>query len=638
MGDMVIFLCESEELPVTCWEQITARFGGHIPSGQRGPSASSGADGLSFFMRHARAAEPRGHAGTTLHQTNIEPTRQTRYDIHTMPQFDEEKQEEKLALLRREEEEDLVRILSQKYRLPYLDLSQVSINTDALRLVPEERAKNAEAAAFQKIGKKLSLAIRTPNNPHLPELLSHLKERGYSAEQFMVSSQSLERAWAHYADLSFAIETRAGVLDISNEEIQSLIKKLKNLDSIRSELHTVVGQKKAYRISRLLETVLAGALSSDASDIHIEPEEEYTRLRYRLDGVLTEVMQFDTETYRLILSRIKLLSGLKINIKNEAQDGRFSVRIDEYDIEIRTSILPGAYGESIVLRLLDPHTIALAVEELGIEPKMFEILSREIEKPNGMILNTGPTGSGKTTTLYAFLRKIHTPDIKIVTIEDPVEYHLPGIVQTQVDPKSYTFAEGLRSALRQDPDVIMIGEIRDGEVAETAVNSALTGHLVFSTLHTNNAAGAFPRLIDLRVDPTIIGSSVNLVMAQRLVRKLKDDCRKEVPLSPERRAFVDRVLDSVEDKSLIPENTSVMWEPAENTPECETGYKGRVGVFEAIQVTEEIEDLVRQSAGEREINAAAQKQESLSLIQDGVIKALRGVTSFSELERVLDMT
>jgi len=243
------------------------------------------------------------------------------------------------------------------------------------------------------------------------------------------------------------------------------------------------------------------------------PEDDSVRIRLRLDGVLTNIAQLDMETYKAVLTRVKLLSGLKINVKTSAQDGRFSVKIDNREIEIRTSILPGNYGESIVLRLLDPNSLAIGLETLGMHPSLLQVLQTEIKRPNGMILTTGPTGSGKTTTLYAFMRGILSPDTKILTIEDPIEYHLDGIVQTQVNHQDYTFESGLRSALRQDPDVIMVGEIRDREVASTAIHAALTGHLVFSTLHTNNAAGAFPRLIDIGIDPNMAGSAVNVVMA-----------------------------------------------------------------------------------------------------------------------------
>jgi len=551
-----------------------------------------------------------------------------------MVTFNESEQEERIENLRQREEEELASILSGKYGVKYVDLSQSSINTDALRLIEEEKARQYEVAAFHKIGKRVSLAVRAPKRKEIQFVINELEKLGYETDIFMVSRASLERAWERYKDLSFSVESKAGVLDISGEEINSLIKKLKTIPDVKAYTEEVMKMKKSYRISRILEAVLSGAMGLGASDVHIEPEETYVRLRYRLDGVLTDVLSFDIETYHLLVSRIKLLSGLKLNIQNKAQDGRFSVVINEVDIEMRTSILPGAYGESVVLRVLDPDTIAVPMEDLGIPTKLRKILEHEISKPNGMILNTGPTGSGKTTTLYAFLKKVHRPGIKIITIENPIEYHLPGIVQTQTEEGKYTFASGLRSSLRQDPDIIMIGEIRDKEVASSAVNAALTGHLVFSTLHTNNAAGTFPRLIDLDINPKIIGSAINITMAQRLVRRLKDDYKKEIPLEGRDKEIVDGILNSIYDKSLIPQNTSTIFEATEDTPNA---YKGRIGLFEAILVDEEIEKLITQNPSEREIAKAAKKQGILTMAQDGVIKALQGVTSLSELRRVIDL-
>ncbi len=550
--------------------------------------------------------------------------------------FNEDKQNKRVEELHRREEEALAETLSKKYSLQYLDLSGISINTDGLRLVGEGPAREAGLAIFGIIGKKISVAVRTPNNPKVEEVLADLKARGFVPTIYMVSSVSLLRAWERYKDLSFAVETKAGILDISGEEIQKLLAKLKTLPDIKAEVGEVIKMKRAYRISRILETVLAGALSSAASDIHIEPEEAYVRLRYRLDGVLTNVLEFDRDTYGLLLSRIKLLSGLKLNIKGEAQDGRFSVNIDTSDIEVRTSIIPGAYGESIVLRILNPDTIALPMEELGIPENLFKILEHEIRKPNGMILTTGPTGSGKTTTLYAFMKRIHTPQVKIITIEDPIEYHLPGIVQTQVE-KNYSFPQGLRSALRQDPDVIMVGEIRDNEVAETAINAALTGHLVFSTLHTNNAAGSFPRLIDLGVNPKVMSSAISITMAQRLLRKLCVACKKEVPLEGEAKKTVMRIVGTIEDRKLVPLQSAVMWEAAG----CEAcggiGYKGRIGIYEAIKMDRAIETLINENPSEREIWSVAKVQGILTMQQDGISKVLAGITSLPELMRVIDL-
>lgn len=553
-----------------------------------------------------------------------------------MAEFNEEKQEKKLETLRRHEEEELARMLSEKYGIGYVDLTQLPIDTDSLRLVHEEKAREAGLCPFNQLNKKVSLAVISPNNQKVKEIVDDLTKRGFVVSLFMASHLSLERAWSRYKDLSFAIETKAGVLDISGEEVQHLMATIHSIDDVVEQVTSVLGMKKIYKISRILETILAGALATFASDVHIEPEEISVKLRYRLDGVLTDILSFDHETHNLLLSRMKLLSGLKINVKNAAQDGRFSVRIDNKEIEIRTSVLPGNYGESVVLRVLDPTTLTIPMEKLGMNKKLFPLLEREIHKPNGMILNTGPTGSGKTTTLYAFLQRVKNPQIKIITIEDPIEYHVPGIVQTQVNKRDYTFELGLRSSLRQDPDIIMVGEIRDPEVADTAIQASLTGHLVFSTLHTNTAAGAFPRLIGLGVNPALIGSSVNVVMAQRLVRILREDCREPYTLEGTEKAFVDRVLATIEDTSLIPKNTTTAYRP-KTGGSCITGFRGRLAVFEAIEVTPAIEEMMNSSATEREIALEAAKQGTLTMIQDGVIKVLDGVTTLEELARVIEV-
>lgn len=554
-----------------------------------------------------------------------------------MIEFNEEKQNKKIEELHHKEEEELAQMLSGKYGLQYLDLSRISINTDALRLIPEETARAVEAAIIDQTGKKLRVAVRSPQKQEVADLVTNLRDRGYSSELVMVSSVSLDRAWDMYKDISFAVETKSGVIDISGEEIKTLLESLHSLDDIRNAIEEVLHMNKSYRISRILEVMLAGAIFAGSSDVHLEPEEQTVRLRYRLDGVLADILSFDQETYHLILSRIKLVSGLKLNIHNMAQDGRFSINMDNTEIEIRTSVIPDAYGESIVMRLLNPENIQLTLDDLGMEGPLLDALKHEIKKPNGLVITTGPTGSGKTTTLYAFLRTIHTPEIKIITIEDPVEYHLDGIVQTQVEGDKYTFGSGLRAALRQDPDVIMVGEIRDEEVAETAIHSALTGHLVFSTLHTNNAAGSIARLVGLGIDRKIIGSAVNVIMAQRLIRKLCEQCKKEVPVTQEQRNEIDPVLESVFNKDHVPNQYQTVWMPGS----CDTcnglGYKGRIGIYEAILLDEKISQLITENPSEFEIMREAHSQGILTMRQDGIMKVLRGITSLEELTRVISL-
>ena len=551
-------------------------------------------------------------------------------------EFDEEKQNRRLEELLKKEEEDLAQTLSTKYGIQYIDLSQTSISTDALRLLPEALAREAKLAVFDIVNRKISVGVLSPQNPKTIETVESLKSKGFAPTLYMISTASLERAWSRYKEISFASEVKAGVLDISNEEIQKFISETRTINDAKNLIGGVLKMKKGFRISRILEIILAGGLSMNSSDIHIEPEESYARLRYRLDGLLTDILDFDLETFALLLSRIKLISGLKLNVKESAQDGRFSIQINTTNIDIRTSILPGAYSESVVLRILNPDTISVSMNELGIEPALLRILEREIKKPNGMLLNTGPTGSGKTTTLYAFLKQVHAPGIKIITIEDPIEYHLPGIVQTQVEENKYTFSEGLRSILRQDPDIIMVGEIRDSETADIAINAGLTGHLVFSTLHTNNAAGAFPRLIDLGIDPKVISSAINVVMAQRLVRKLCGKCSKKIEIPENKKIFIEETLKNIR-ADIGDIQHQYIFEPVGCLDCGGIGYKGRIGIFEAILVDENIDKIMRESPSERDIEKVANSQAILTMIQDGVVKVLRGVTSIDELGRVIDL-
>ncbi len=551
--------------------------------------------------------------------------------------FNEKKQQERLEELRAREEEQLAEMLAGKYGVEYVDLTSKSIDTDALRLLDEKTARASAVAAFRKVNKQIYVAMQAPERSDSLQAVKAIEGLGYQTRRFIVSRASLAHAWDRYHDLSYATETEAGILTLSNETIQETVEKIKTLKDVQVELSSHAASKDVHRISRVLEIIMGSALSLGASDIHLEPEDAGVRMRYRLDGVLVEVIMFDAPTYALISSRIKLLSGLKLNIKSAAQDGRFSIVVNQKEIEIRTSVLPGAYAETIVMRVLDPTTIALPMEDLGFDKYLMDIFKREIAKPNGMILNTGPTGSGKTTTLYAFLRQVHNPGIKIVTIEDPIEYHLPGIVQTQVS-KDYTFALGLRSTLRQDPDVIMVGEIRDAEVAATAVHASLTGHLVFSTLHTNDAAGTFPRLIDMGVNADILGAAVTVAMAQRLVRRLCPVCRQAQPIGSEGNKLLEPLLRNIPHADELPQNRDAMWVP-KGCDKCGgIGYRGRVAVVEAILMDQEIEQCVRKSSSERDIWKASRHQQVRRMAQDGAVKVLQGVTTLEELSRVVDLT
>lgn len=562
-----------------------------------------------------------------------------------MPQFDEEKQQKQLEDLKHQEEEDLVSVLAaSKYNLPSISLANVVIDNEALRVLPEDEARQLGIAPFKLVGKHAHVAMLSPR----PELVAAITKRvigqGLIPVLYMASHASLEKVWNRYREISLASATKAGGLDISADILLSIADKIHTITDVKGLVEEVTHE--SHKTSQLLEVVLGGAIALDASDIHIEPEEAGVRMRFRLDGLLHDVMTLDEKANRLLNSRIKLLSGMKITSVTVPQDGRFSIYLKTgEEVNIRTSTIPSAYGETIVMRILNPKSIKGKLEDLGLEPRLFEVISKEIEKPHGLILLTGPTGSGKTTTLYAFLRKIYNPEIKVITIENPIEYHVSGITQTQTDEKKgFSFLEGLRSALRQDPDVVMVGEIRDSETAKIAVEAALTGHMVFSTLHTNNAAGVIPRLIDLEVNPKILPSALSVSMAQRLIRKLCDHCKKPIDVTEGDAKIIKKILESAvaegKDLSLYgvkADQTITLWGPVGCEKCGMIGYKGRLGVFEAILMTEEIEKMIPNNPSEREIKREAQKQGILDMKEDGVIKALTGITSLEEVKSVVDI-
>ncbi len=401
---------------------------------------------------------------------------------------------------------------------------------------------------------------------------------------------------------------------------------------VKEEIQKVISRSP----TEILENILQGALSLEASDLHLEPEEEEAKLRFRIDGILQDVFVFEPKIYRLLLSRIKLLSRLKLNVTDRPQDGRFSI-FSEVPIEVRVSSLPSEWGETIVMRFLDPRSL-INLEQLGLREDLLKIFEKEIKKPNGMIVVTGPTGSGKTTTLYAILKKINSPQIKIITIEDPIEYHLEGISQTQVDPKKgYDFASGLRSIVRQDPDVILVGEIRDLETATIALQAALTGHLVLTTLHTNDAAGTIPRLIALGEKPVNIAPALNMMVAQRLVRRLCGKCKKEEKIKKEELEILKKELGQLPPQVKLPQEISentILGKPV-GCKECNfTGYRKRVAIYEVILNDEEMQELIFKNPSTYEIRKMARKKGFLTMKQDGLLKVLEKTTTIEEVERV----
>ncbi len=552
-----------------------------------------------------------------------------------MAQFNNAITGERIEEIRRQEEDNLIKSLAVQYGYSYVDLRGVTINPDALKMVEEATAIRAQAVVFEKMRDRVSLAIRNPNNPDTKALIAALRTKGIEPTIFMTSTSSLEHGWERYHDQKNTVAVKRGVLDIDTDRIAAQMKTFSTPETVQQYLESIKTVNNARRISETLETTFAGALALGASDIHIEPEEAGIRLRYRLDGVLYDITDLERSIYTRLISRLKLLSGMTLNVRTMAQDGRFTFTIGDRDVEVRSSIIPGASGESMVMRLLDPTVASFTMASLGINPILTAIMQEELARPNGLIVTTGPTGSGKTTALYAFLQETHKPGVKIITIENPVEYKLDNIVQTQVGD-DYTFAAGLRAVLRQDPDIIMVGEIRDREVAETAIHAAQTGHLVFSTLHTNSAVGAFPRLIDLGVDYRMIGASVNLVLGQRLVRVLCEACKQPRESTAEERELILKVLKTHPAPPPIADPITLY--EAVGCPACNhTGYRGRQAVFEAIKVDTAVEEAIIRDPREHIILEAAQGQGIPSMAEDGVEKVLSGVTALDELMRVVDL-
>lgn len=535
----------------------------------------------------------------------------------------------RVAELHHQEEERLVQSLAPKYGLPYINLLQTPIDIAALRLLTEVESKNAELAIFAHGAGTVSVALRNPKNPEIAHVLAPIEAKGVKPVYFLTSLVSIEHAWERYHETSKTTASSRGVLDVDPEMIAAFAKEIHTHLDVAEKMALLKQENSVTRTSKTIAVVFGGALALNASDVHIEPEAEMVRIRFRLDGVLRDVCDIEPLIAQHMISRLKLLSGLKLNVKKQAQDGRFTFDVGTREVEVRSSLIPGAYGESMVMRLLDPNSANFNLERLGLNAKLHEVILEELARPNGAIITTGPTGSGKTSALYTFLVTIHTPELKIVTLEDPIEYKLPGIVQTQISP-NYSFAEGLRSVLRQDPDAILIGEIRDGEVARTAIQAALTGHLVFSTLHTNSAAGAFARLIDLGIDREIMGSAINIILGQRLVRVLCKECKMERAITVEETKMMQRILETpIAIQSIF---------DAKGCDACnQTGYKGRVGVFEAIRMDKTIETAFLSDTRESSIKAAAKHQGIPTMQQDGIMKVLAGLTTLDEVSRVLDL-
>lgn len=540
----------------------------------------------------------------------------------------EEALQEKFKEIDQRQKELETMAIAKSNRMPYMDLDGFPVDQKALVLIPLEVALQTGAIAFfRDDDKKVRVGLYIPEDFDIQNKIREILDvAGYHPEFYVISERSLKRGLAAYKAV-VSPEKKRGKVDVSAEELQSASQEIKALSELEDKL-------KRVPVSQVLEAILAGAVVGDASDIHFEPEEELVVLRFRIDGVLTEVAQLAKDAYPRLVSRIKLEAGLKINVSDRPQDGRLSIVLEGDELDIRVSVLPTAYGETIVLRLLGTGAIGLTLDDLGVRDAAKTVLREQISKPNGMILITGPTGSGKTTTLYAALQFLNREDKKIITLENPIEYQIEGISQTQIDPgKGLTFSAALRSVLRQDPDVVMVGEIRDLDTAEIAMQAALTGHIVFSTLHTNDSSGVIPRLIDLGVRPFTVAPALNAVVAQRLVRRIREECKTEYEPTKEELAYLQEKLGD-----LYPEEgVTTLYGVGECADAIGGGYEGRLGVFEVFEVDSQVEQMINERASSQDIMTyVTEKQGMITMLQDGLLRAIEGETTIDEVRRVLD--
>ncbi len=531
-------------------------------------------------------------------------------------------------------QEELIKLEAYILGIPFVNLEKERIFPEILRIVPEPIARSHNIIAFRKKGKNLEVAMLDPEDLRTIEFIK--KKANLKILPRLTTPQSIKNALKQYqktleAEFSELIKKEAGVLKPIKEKAPEEEKELKK---VAEELPVI----------RIVDTLIHHAILQRASDIHIEPLEKEIVVRYRIDGILRDAMVLPKKAASGIVARIKVLSNLKLDEHRLPQDGRFKVETEDYRYSIRVSVLPVLNGEKIVMRLLSETAEAYTLEALGLREETLERIQAGLKKPVGMLLVTGPTGCGKTTTLYAMMEILNTPEINISTVEDPIEYRMPRVNQTQVNSKiGLTFASGLRSLLRQDPDVLMVGEIRDSETTSLAINAALTGHLVLSTLHTTNAAGAIPRLIDMKAEPFLISSTLNVILAQRLVRKLCEEKEKYTFKKPELESLrkycnLERILEALkEEKIAKPKDTlqDVTFYRPKPSDDCPEGYSGRIGIFEVLMVSETIKELINKSAAADEIQSQAQKEEMRDMIEDGFIKAAQGITSIEEVLRVI---
>lgn len=549
----------------------------------------------------------------------------------------EQRLEEKMEQIRLANLEKIAQAEAVKKGLPYVNLSGFPITPEALALIPREEARAKNVVCFLQVGEELRFATTDPT-PEVQAIMDRVTKHEHAqGSLYFISETSFSAADKLYDALPEVREITYGYR-IEQADLEKYATEISNFKDL---------QKKITEVSTtdIVTLMMGAALQSGSSDIHVEAEEDDVKIRFRIDGLLQDAANLPREAWRQMISRLKLLAGAKINVEDVPQDGRITIYLTNEKIDIRVSFLPTAFGESVVMRLLRPKSIALEFDGLGVRGKALRDLAREVDRPNGMIITTGPTGSGKTTTLYAILKKLNTSDIKIITLEDPVEYKLQGINQSQIQhDKGYDFSKGLRAILRQDPDVVMVGEIRDLETAEIAIQAALTGHLVVSTIHTNSAAGAIPRFMSMGVKPFLLAPALNAVIGQRLVRRLCPDCKKPAELDAAVLAEVKQTLANIPANSGEKRDFTTLnfFAPPVGQNTCTTctglGYKGRIGIYEIFPMTKEIEGVILSgNVSEYAIQELAVKQGMVTMAQDGLLKALDGFTSVDEVLRAAEI-
>ena len=531
-------------------------------------------------------------------------------------------------------EEDMARLKAYIFGIPFIDLAKVIVPHKVLETIPEPIARSHNIVAFRKDENTLEVAMIDPEDLQTIDFIK--KKVGLKILPRLTTEAGIKNILAQYRKTlkaefkEFVSEKAKGIRTLGSKP------KVEENSSLEK-----VAQK--VPVIRIVDTLLKHAVMDRASDIHIEPTEKDLIVRYRVDGILHDAMTLPKQVASGIIARIKVLSDLKLDEHRLPQDGRFRFKNDQDKFSVRVSVLPVLEGEKVVMRLLAEGTNALSLEELGLRGEDLDKVYSAIKRPTGMILVTGPTGSGKTTTLYSILEILNSPEVNISTIEDPVEYRIGRINQTQVNPKiGLTFSNGLRSLLRQDPDIIMVGEIRDNETASLAINAALTGHLVLSTLHTNSAAGAIPRLIDMKVEPFLIASTLNLIIAQRLVRRLCDKMEKYTLNKTEIDNLKDfcslsKVIKALTEEKLLKPNhhlKEIDFYRPHKSKSCPEGYKGRIGIYEVLPITESIKELISEEVFSSQIEQRARKDGMRSMVEDGLVKAAQGITTISEVLRV----